>query len=73
MNDLPLLNYVLLELNARKGKWPEIARHMHPKKPTSYYSWMSKLTQDGVIDDPGVKKIQALADYFRDNPRERVA
>jgi hypothetical protein len=72
-NDLPLLDYVLAELEARKGTWPRIARQMSPDSADSYYSWMSKLTQDGAINDPGVKKIQALADYFRANPREEQA
>lgn len=73
-NDLPLLDYVLAELEARKGRWPDISKGIAGIRDwKSHYSWMSKLTQDGVIADPGVKKIQELADWFRSHPREEQA
>jgi predicted transcriptional regulator len=53
------LDFVLEQLQERKGSW------MHIAKDTGMpYSWLSKLAR-GVIDDPGVKKIEKLASYFR--------
>ena len=60
----PLLDYVLRELDSRKGTWPQLAREMAPDAPDSYYSWLTKLAQRR-IDNPGVVSIQALADKFR--------
>jgi hypothetical protein len=60
----PLLDYVLGELEARKGNWPEIAKAMSPDNWKSYYSWMEKVAR-GQIPDPGVNKIQDLANHFR--------
>lgn len=54
-----LLTYVLRELQAKKGSWPTIARETNLD-----YSWLTKLAQ-GSIDDPGVQKIQKLADHFK--------
>lgn len=59
-----LLEYVLAELDARKGTWPAICKSVRPQAWESYYSWMTKLAQ-GRIPDPGVNGIQELADYFR--------
>lgn len=59
-----LLEYVLAELDARKGTWPAICKTMRPTSWESYYSWLSKLAQ-GKIPDPSVNTIQELADYFR--------
>lgn len=73
VENISLLEYVLGELDARKGRWPAISKAIQPDAWESHYSWMSKLAQPGVIDDPGVKKIQALADYFRAHPLERAA
>lgn len=61
--DTPMLEAVLIELQARKGRWPEIARAIEPDSWGSYYSWMTKLAT-GRIPDPGINKIQRLADYF---------
>ena len=53
------LDFVLRQLQERKGRWPQI------EKDTGMpYSWLSKLAR-GLIDDPGVKKIEKLARYFR--------
>jgi len=53
------LDFVLRQLQERKGGWPQI------EKDTGMpYSWLSKLAR-GLIDDPGVKKIEKLARYFR--------
>lgn len=60
----PMLEFVLAELQARKGEWPEIAKAMEPDRWQSYYSWLTKLAQ-GRIPDPSVNKIQRLADHFR--------
>jgi hypothetical protein len=69
MNDETLLEYVQNELEARKGTWPSIAKAMEPKAWESYYSWLTKFAQ-GQIQDPGINRIQALADYFRRKTRE---
>lgn len=69
---IPILEFVLLELEARKGRWPAIAKAMEPKAWRSYYSWLTKLAQ-GRIPDPGVNKIQALADYLRSTKQRRAA
>ena len=62
--DQPLLDYVLTELDCRKGQWPAISKAMAPDGWESYYSWLQKLAQRR-IPDPSVNRIQALADYFR--------
>jgi len=54
-----LLDYVLKQLQTSKGSWPSVA-----KNTDLDYSWLTKLAQ-GKIDDPSVRKIQRLADYFR--------
>lgn len=54
----PLLQSVLEELQARKGQWPALARQAGVD-----YSWLTKLAQ-GRIRDPGVVKIQRLADVM---------
>lgn len=57
--DTSELDFVLGQLQERKGNWPQI------EKDTGMpYSWLSKLAR-GLIDDPGVKKIEKLARYFR--------
>lgn len=71
---MPILKFVLLKLDERKGTWPDISRAMAPDAWESYYSWLTKLAQ-GRIPDPGVNKIQALADYLRslEEPKRRKA
>lgn len=72
--DTPILEFVLAELVVRKGSWPTIAKAMAPDAWQSYYSWMTKLAQ-GKIPDPGVNKIQELADYLRgvERPKQEAA
>lgn len=59
----PILDFVLHELDTRKGKrtgnLADIARDT-----ALDYSWLSKLAQRR-IPDPSVNKIQKLADYFK--------
>lgn len=72
MEQLNLLEYVRSQLDARKGRrvgnLADIARELEPDSWESYYSWLTKLANDG-IPDPGVNKIQRLADYFRREAR----
>lgn len=60
----PILEFVMAELETRKGTWPSIAKEIEPDSWESYYSWLTKLAQ-GRIPDPSVNKIQRLADHFR--------
>lgn len=60
----PIFDYVLAQLDARKGRWPDIAKDMRPDAWESYYSWLTKLAQRR-IPDPSVNSIQELADKFR--------
>lgn len=63
MDDKPILDFVLTQLDSRKGRRTgnlvDIARETELD-----YSWLSKLAQRR-IPDPSVNKIQKLADYFR--------
>ena len=68
----PILPFVLEELDARKGSWPDISKGVCPDGWQSHYSWLTKLAQ-GRIPDPGVNKIQELADWLRANPPVRAA
>ena len=63
-----MLSFVIAELQARKGKWAQIAREMDPESWESYYSWMTKVVY-GQIPDPSVNKIEALANRFRAEQR----
>jgi transcriptional regulator with XRE-family HTH domain len=56
MDTKTLLDSVLAGLQAHKGKWPDLAREAGVD-----YSWLTKLAQ-GRINDPGIQKIQRLAD-----------
>lgn len=59
-------DFVMRQLQERKGSWPQI------EKDTGMpYSWLSKLAR-GLIDDPGVKKIEKLARYFRLLARQEI-
>lgn len=53
------LDFVVVELQRRKGTWPAIERETGLD-----YSWLSKLAR-GLIGDPGIKKIARLARHFR--------
>jgi hypothetical protein len=61
-----LLPYVVRELQARKGDWPKISADTELD-----YSWLTKLAQ-GRIPDPGVNKIEKLAEYFKDRRRTKA-
>lgn len=63
----PLLESVSTELHARKGDWPQICT----ATGLSYW-WITKFAQ-GRIKNPGIKKIQSLADYFATSPAARAA
>ena len=54
-----ILDYVLAQLEQRKGTWPQIA-----KDTDVAYDTITKIAQR-QIDDPRVSKVQALANYFR--------
>ena len=70
--DTPILQFVMVELAARKGQWPDIAKGIEPDSWRSYYSWLTKLAQ-GRIPDPSVNKIQRLADHFRSKKAKAAA
>lgn len=54
-----MLDYVTGRLASSRGKWPEVSA-----KTGVPYHTISKIAS-GVINDPGVRKIEILADYFR--------
>lgn len=54
-----LLDYVLINLEANKGRHKEIADASGVP-----YSTVAKIAQR-VTPNPGVQSVQALADYFR--------
>jgi transcriptional regulator with XRE-family HTH domain len=56
MDTKTLLDSVLAGLQAHKGRWPDLA-----ERAGVDYSWLTKLAQ-GRINDPGIQKIQRLAD-----------
>lgn len=58
-----ILTPTLAELQARKGRWPDICAATGLD-----YDWLTKLAQ-GRIADPGVRKIQCLASHFEATPR----
>lgn len=68
----PMLEYVLAQLEARRGTWPAIAKALAEGSWESYYSWLTKLAQ-GQIPDPSVNKIQALHDHFRADEAVKAA
>ena len=70
--DQPMLEFVLAELETRRGTWPAIAKEIEPESWESYYSWLSKLAQKR-IHDPSVNKIQRLADHFRAERQQAAA
>lgn len=54
-----MLEYVIAQLQERKGQWAVIADETGISKRT-----IEKIAA-GLIDDPGVRKIEILASYFR--------
>lgn len=57
--DQDLHQYVLSELDAAKGRWPEISAETGVP-----YQTMTKIAQRR-IRNPGISHIQNLADYFK--------
>lgn len=68
----PILEFVLSELENRKGQWRQIARALAPEEVESYYSWLCKVAQ-GRIADPSVNKVQRLFDWLKANPASIAA
>jgi hypothetical protein len=58
MRTKPMHDFVVDQLNARKGLWSEIALHSGVPKRT-----LEKIARR-EIENPGVKHIQQLSDYF---------
>lgn len=56
--------YVIAQLEASKGTWPEVAAATGISKRT-----IEKIAS-GVSADPGVIKIEKLAAYFRSRARQ---
>jgi len=54
-----LLEFVRRRLESSKGTWPAIAEATGVP-----YDTITKIAQ-GTIEDPGVSKVQKLANYFR--------
>lgn len=57
-----LHDYVLAQLEAAKGRWPEVAAHSGVSRRT-----IEKIARS-EIKDPGISHVQKLADYFRGLP-----
>lgn len=62
-----MLDYVIAELDARKGRLPEVA-----KATGISYRTLQKIHQR-VVKNPGVTHIQHLHDYFRAQAKDGVA
>lgn len=58
-----ILEYVLENLERSRGRWPRIADATGVP-----YHTLTKIAQR-QIEDPGVKHIQVLHDYFREQQR----
>jgi hypothetical protein len=65
-----LLNYVIAELRNRRGSYVQLSREMAPENPNGYYSWLTKLATGKYSSNPGLHRIEALANRFR---REEAA
>lgn len=57
-----MLGWVMQEMEARRGQWPQIAEDADVD-----YSWLTKVMQ-GNIYDPGTRRLQALANYLQGLP-----
>lgn len=66
MTKIGLLESVRNNLNNNTGSWPQIAR----ESGVAYHT-LTKIAS-GVIKDPGVSKVQALADYFESKSEGEV-
>lgn len=60
----PMLDYVLGELDKRRGSWKTVA-----EKAGVPYRTLQKIGQR-VILDPGVTSVQSLHDFFRSEERQ---
>jgi len=54
--------YVLAELKARKGSWPEVAAGSGVPRRT-----LEKIASEQT-KNPGVRHVERLAKYFRERP-----
>ena len=59
MSHPTLLDYVIQSLADARGSWPEIS-----KATEVPYHTISKIAS-GATPDPGVRKVEILATYFR--------
>jgi hypothetical protein len=60
MENTNILLYVQAELKRRKGHLPTLCNEFSGIS----YSWINKV-MTGVIDNPGVRQVQMLYDYFK--------
>ena len=63
----PMLDTVLRRLNQVKGDWPRIA-----DESTVPYQTITKIAC-GFVRDPRISTVQALYDYFADQPELNTA
>lgn len=56
----PIYEYVMGQLEARRGQWPKVSR----ETGVPYRTLQKVATRE--IADPGVSTIQTLADYFHE-------
>ena len=61
--DIPIYEFVMQQLEASKGNWPEVAQGSGVSKRT-----LEKIARREIAD-PGVSHIQRLSDYFRSAQR----
>jgi hypothetical protein len=59
-----LLQYVVTQLQARKGGWAEVARAV----PGVSYSWVAAIGAGTYASSPSYRRLRALAEYFQANP-----
>lgn len=67
MSEQSILIFVVSELKRRTGSWPEIASATQVP-----YFTIAKIAS-GKTKDPGVTKVETLANYFKENPRDTEA
>lgn len=56
--DTNIYDYVMSQLDAARGRWPEVAEASGVSKRT-----IEKIARREIVD-PGVSHVQKLADYF---------
>lgn len=62
-----LLRTVRLELKARKGCWPSIAKAL----PGISYSWLSQVGRGAYKSAPSYKRLRMVVAYFEEHPRQK--